>query len=67
MKNSGGSNTANPKEKVIKPGKSSSIKAIFSSGTRKGMQNKSITIITNDPRNSRIILRVTGEVKKSGT
>lgn len=67
IKSSCGCTAVSPKDKVIKPGKSSSIKAIFSSGTRKGMQNKSITIITNDPKNSRIILRVTGEVKKSGT
>lgn len=67
IKSSCGCTVVSPKDKVIKPGKSSSIKAIFSSGTRKGMQNKSITIFTNDPKNSKIILRVTGEVKKSGT
>jgi len=52
-----------PKEKVIPPGQSSSIKATFSAGTRRGKQNKTITIITNDPRNSTVILRVTGDVE----
>ena len=67
IKSSCGCTAVSPKDKVIEPGKSSSIKAIFSSGTRKGKQNKSITIITNDPKNSRIILRVTGEVSAPET
>ena len=58
-----GCTVVSPKEKVIPPGQSSSIKATFSSGTRRGKQNKTITIITNDPKNSTIILRVTGDVE----
>lgn len=57
-----GCTAVSPKEKVIKPGQSSSIKAIFSSGTRVGRQNKSITVITNDPKTPNLVLRVTGEV-----
>ncbi len=52
-----------PKEKVIPPGETSSIKATFNAGTRRGKQNKSITVITNDPKNSQVILRVTGDVE----
>lgn len=62
IKSSCGCTAVSPKERVIKPGQSSSIKAIFSSGTRIGRQNKSITVITNDPKFSTIVLRVTGEV-----
>lgn len=63
IKSSCGCTAVSPKEKIIKPGQSSSIKAIFSSGTRVGRQNKSITVITNDPKFSTIVLRVTGEVE----
>ncbi len=58
-----GCTAVSPKEKTIKPGQSSSIKAIFSSGTRVGRQNKSITVITNDPKSTTVILRVSGEVE----
>ena len=67
IKASCGCTAVSPKDKVIEPGKSSSIKTIFSSGTRQGRQNKSITVITNDPKNSRIILRIAGEVTPSET
>jgi len=67
IKSSCGCTAVSPKDKVIEPGKSSSIKAIFSSGTRKGRQNKSITVITNDPKNSRIVLRISGEVNPPET
>ena len=67
IKASCGCTAVSPKDKVIEPGKSSSIKTIFSSGTRRGRQNKSITVITNDPKNSRIILRIAGEVTPSET
>ena len=58
-----GCTAVSPKEKVIEPGQSSSIKATFSSGTRRGKQNKTITIITNDPKQSTVVLRVTGNVE----
>ena len=51
-----------PQKPVIQPGQSGSIKTVFSSGNFRGRQNKSITVISNDPVNPRIILRVTGEV-----
>ncbi len=67
VKSSCGCTAVSPKEKVIKPGQSSSVKAIFSSGSRVGRQNKSITIITNDPKQSTVILRITGEVEAPKT
>jgi len=62
-----GCTAVSPKEKVIRPGQSSSIKAVFSSGTRVGRQNKSITVITNDPKSPNLVLRVTGEVEVPST
>jgi hypothetical protein len=47
---------------VVKPGESSSIKAVFSGGTYSGKQTKAIYVYTNDPKNSEVILMLTGEV-----
>lgn len=47
---------------IIEPGKTSSISTTFNSRVKHGKQNKTINIITNDPKNSNITLRVTGEV-----
>lgn len=62
-----GCTAVQPKDNVIKPGTSSSVKAIFSSGNRSGKQSKAITIITNDPKQPQIILRVTGNVEGTGS
>ena len=49
----------------IKPGESSSIKAVFSSGVYKGKQTKAIYVYTNDPKKSEIVLQLTAEVDAS--
>ena len=67
IKSTCGCTVVSPKDKVISSGESSSIKAKFNAGIRKGRQNKAITVITNDPNNSTIYLKITGiveEVKK---
>ena len=46
----------------IKPGGSSSIKAVFNSGGYKGKVTKSIYVYTNDPKNSEAILMLNAEV-----
>jgi len=51
----------NPKE-VIKPGESSSFEVTFNSAGKTNRQNKTISVITNDPNNSQVTLRVTGNV-----
>lgn len=63
IRSSCGCTAVTPSETTIKAGGTSQIKAIFNSGTRVGRQNKSITVITNDPKNPNIVLRVTGEVE----
>lgn len=49
---------------IVPPGQSSSIKASFNSAGKSGAQNKTITVITNDPTNPRVILWVKGDVVK---
>ena len=48
----------------IKPGESSSIKAIFSSGGIKGKVTKAIYVYTNDPKNSEVVLMLTADVEQ---
>lgn len=52
-----------PSETEIAPGKSSAIKASFDTTGRNGKQSKTITVITNDPNNSTITLRFSGEIQ----
>ena len=46
----------------IKPGESSSIKAVFNSGGYKGPVTKVIYVYTNDPKNSEAVLMLNAEV-----
>jgi hypothetical protein len=47
----------------IKPGESSSIKAVFNSGTYKGKVTKAIYFYTNDPKNSEVVLMLNADVE----
>jgi hypothetical protein len=51
-----------PKKTLLRPGESSSIKAVFNSRGFRGRQNKGITVISNDPHSPNILLRITGDV-----
>ncbi|MDY6801045.1 MAG: DUF1573 domain-containing protein [Bacteroidota bacterium] len=57
-----GCTTANLEKKVLKPGESSSFTAIFTPGSRIGMQRKSIYVISNDPTNPEVRLMISGEI-----
>jgi hypothetical protein len=57
-----GCTAVEPSLTVIKPGGSSGVKAVFNSRGFRGRQNKGITVISNDPGNPAVVLRVTGEV-----
>ena len=48
----------------IKPGESSSIKAVFNSGGYTGKVTKAIYVYTNDPKNSEVVLMLTAEVEQ---
>ena len=57
-----GCTTTNPKDMKVKPGATSLIHVVFDSNGKKGSQSKTITIISNDPQNSNIILWIKGTV-----
>jgi len=65
VKASCGCTAVQPEKNVIAPGESVDIKTVFNSAGKIGNQNKTVTIITNDPRKSKTILWVKGEVVKS--
>jgi hypothetical protein len=65
VKASCGCTAVQPEKKVIAPGESVNIKTTFNSAGKVGSQNKTVTIITNDPKKSKLILWVKGEVEKS--
>ena len=52
-------------EKIIPPNGEGEIKVTYSSGKRKGTQSKSISVLTNDPANKNVSLKVTGIVKEA--
>jgi hypothetical protein len=56
--------TGQPASNNIPAGGSTEMKVSFDSEGKVGMQNKIITVISNDPGHSTTILRVTGNVKK---
>jgi Protein of unknown function (DUF1573) len=48
----------------IKPGESSTIKAVFNSGSYSGKVTKAIYVYTNDPKNSEVVLMLTADVQQ---
>lgn len=65
VKASCGCTAVNPAADVVAAGENTTIKVIFDSRGKIGKQNKTITIITNDPKHSRTILWVKGIVIQS--
>jgi len=49
-------------EKIIPPGGTGRIKTTFNSASQRGTQTKTITVISNDPKNPKTILWIRGEV-----
>jgi len=64
IKASCGCTAVQPEKKVITPGESIKMKVIFNSAGKVGTQNKTVTIITNDPKNSKAILWIKGNVNE---
>ena len=52
------------KDVGIKPGESSSIKAVFNSGGYKGKVTKAIYVYTNDPKKSEVVLMLNADVEQ---
>ena len=65
VKASCGCTAVSPVDDVVKPGASTTMKVIFNSAGKVGKQNKTITIISNDPQKSRSILWVKGDILES--
>jgi hypothetical protein len=62
IKASCGCTAIEPGEMVIKPGESTKIVAVYNSRGMNGRQNKSVTVYSNDPKKSTLLLRLTGTV-----
>lgn len=57
-----GCTTVNPEKEVIPPGEKVPVKVQFDSSGKKGRQSKTVTVITNDPKNSTITLRISSNI-----
>lgn len=62
IKASCGCTTVEPADKIIRPGKSSSVKASVKTNGFSGRIAKTVTIITNDPLNPSVVIRFTATV-----
>ncbi|OFX21788.1 MAG: hypothetical protein A2041_14040 [Bacteroidetes bacterium GWA2_31_9b] len=62
IKASCGCTTVEPEKTTLKPGESSMFKTIFKPGGRKGVQRKSINVITNDPNNPNVRLMISADI-----
>ncbi len=64
VRSSCGCTAIQPDKMVIAPGESTNVVAEFNSRGMSGRQNKSVTIYSNDPKKSTMLLRLTGTVVK---
>lgn len=62
VRSSCGCTAVAPSKKVIAPGETAPIKVTFDSRGKRGRQSKSITVITNDPKNSTTTLRISSNI-----
>jgi len=61
-----GCTAAAPEKKELAPGESTNLKVSFNSSGRRGKQNKTIRIYSNDPQNPEMLLTIAGNVILSG-
>ena len=57
-----GCTVATPGKEVLNPGESTDIRVVFDSTGKSGRQSKTVTVITNDPRQPETPLRIEGNV-----
>ncbi len=62
VKSSCGCTAVSPSKNVVASGESAPLKVVFDSTGKSGRQNKTITVITNDPKNSTTILRISSNI-----
>jgi hypothetical protein len=60
-----GCTATNPEKTLLKPGETSKIDITFNTEGRVGDQQKSITVISNDPEKPEVILMVKGKLEKA--
>jgi hypothetical protein len=62
VRSSCGCTAVAPSKKVVSPGETVPIKVTFDSRGKRGRQSKSITVITNDPKNPTSTLRISSNI-----
>ena len=62
VRSSCGCTAVTPSKTVIKPGETAPIKVSFDPRGKRGKQSKSVTVITNDPKNSTVTLYISSNV-----
>ncbi len=62
VKSSCGCTAVSPSKNVIPSGESVPLKVVFDSTGKSGRQNKTITVITNDPKNPTTMLRIVSNI-----
>jgi hypothetical protein len=62
VKSSCGCTAVSPSKNIIPSGESVPLKVVFDSTGKSGRQNKTITIITNDPKNPTSVLRISSNI-----
>lgn len=62
-----GCTASQPEKSKLKPGESSKIKVTYDSTGKKGNENKTITVVSNDPTNPSIVLTIKGVVEENTT
>ncbi|HNU77742.1 MAG: DUF1573 domain-containing protein [Prolixibacteraceae bacterium] len=62
VRSSCGCTAVSPSKNVIAPGETAPIKVVFDSTGKKGRQSKTVTVITNDPKNSSATLRISTNI-----
>ena len=62
VRSSCGCTAVSPSKNVIAPGETAPVKVVFDSTGKKGRQSKTVTVITNDPKNSTSTLRISTNI-----
>ncbi len=62
VRSSCGCTAVSPSKNVIAPGEMAPVKIVFDSTGKKGRQSKTVTVITNDPKNSTATLLISSNV-----
>lgn len=62
VKSSCGCTAVSPSKNIVSAGESVPIKVVFDSTGKSGRQNKTITVITNDPKNPTTVLRISSNI-----